>query len=276
MSCPAGFFRVLMLVSWVCAGSSAFAQSPPKNYAMDADKLQFTRIEWDAPLRGEDANAGEFDAYNDTVLHARQFTADELRTAGSRDVTFRDLVRPTGTDFQFKLLTIDGRLKRIRRIEPSLPLKAAGLKDLYECYVFPTYGSDPLCLLLTELPPGFEPSMDLNPSRNISFGAYYFKLIQYESAQPNPKNPERNVIRRAPLLISRGLVIPPEPSRDGSQPWREGFFPGLAVLVGGVIALGLGLTAWFRWGDRATKAKIEEHRQQKPFVEPVASPGNLD
>ena len=236
-------------------------------YVLDGDRRHFSLIDWDAPVRGEDRNPDEFEAYNDALLHARLFTTAELLGHASRDVTFRDLVVPTAKDFQFKLLALDGRLKRVRRLEPTKPLKAAGVTDLYECWIFPTAGSDPLCLLTLELPDGVEPAMDYKQSRAVQVAGYYFKLMQYESATPNPKTPERNVVRRAPLLIGRGFAVSPEPSRDGGAAWREGFLPGLLAVVGGVVAVALGITGWYRRGDRAVKAAVEARRDRNPFPE---------
>ena len=267
--------RLLLALTAVALGSAAppvHAQpaEPPKDrYALDADRLYFSRIDWDAPLRGEERNPDEFEAYNDTLKHALQFSTAELTARGSRDVTFRDLVLPVGRDFQFKLLTMDGRLKRVRRLEPTKALAAAGVKSLYESWVFPTNYSDPLCLLTIDLPDGVEPALEFNPTRSVTFAGYFFKLIQYESATPDAKNPDRNKVRRAPLLIGRGFTAAPLPSADGGRPWREGFLPGVLAVVGTVAAAAVGLTAWYRRGDRATKAILEARRDRNPFGVPA-------
>ena len=234
-------------------------------YDLDADRFHFSRVEWDAPVKSEDRNRDEFEAYNDTLTHAKQFTAEELIQAGNRDVTFKDLVKPVGRDFQFKLLTMEGRLKRLRRVEPTKPLLAAGFQNLYECWIFPKNGADPLCLLVSELPVGVEPAMDYTPAKNVTFACYYFKLMQYESAAPNPKDSTRNQIRRAPLLMGRSLAIEPEPVIDSGKVWREGFLPGLLAIGGAIVAAVLGLTLWFRRGDRSIRQSLENRRRQNPF-----------
>ena len=95
----------------------------------------------------------------------------------------------------------------------KLPKEVEGFQNLYECWIFPKNGADPLCLLVAELPPGIEPAMDYTPAKNVTFAGYYFKLMQYESAAPNPNEPTRNQIRRAPLLMGRSFVVVPEPER---------------------------------------------------------------
>ena len=177
------FFLVALTVclSGVVAPRAA-AQAD--KYALDGDRRHFSLIEWDAPVRSEERNPDEFEAYNDTLMHARLFTTAELLAHASRDVTFRDLVRPAAKDFQFKLIAMDGRLKRVRRIEPTKALAALGVANLYECWIFPTNGTDPLCLLTLDLPDGVEPTMAFNPTRSVQFAGYFFKLIQYSRPRP--------------------------------------------------------------------------------------------
>jgi hypothetical protein len=254
--------------------SKELPPDPTPSLTLNTDRAFYQRIEWDAPLRGEDQNWEEFEAYNDIVLNAKKFGPEQFFEAGLKDATFRDLVNPrTGQDFQFKVVSFEGRMKRLRRIEPSIPLKEAGIKDLYECWIFPHLGNDPLCLVIVDPPEGVSPSLSYEQSPSVKFGAYYFKLIQYESGIPSTKNKERNQIRRAPLMMSRGLIITANPRTDASKPWREGFLPGIATLVGGVFLVGCLLTVWFWRGDRKWQKLREERRNQNPFLE--ASGSNL-
>ena len=263
------FHRLCLVTSFILIAipNTSRSQPPLGKCELDADRFHFSRVEWDAPVKSEDRNRDEFEAYNDTMIHARQFTADELISAGNRDVTFKDLVKPVGRDFQFKLVTMEGRLKRMRRLEPTKPLLAAGFLNLYECWIFPKNGADPLCLLIAELPPSIEPAMDYTPTKNVTFAGYYFKLIQYESAAPNPKEPTRNQIRRAPLLMGRSFVVVPDPVIDSGKAWREGFLPGLLAIGGGIVTVTLGLTLWFRRGDRTLRQALDNRRSQNPFDE---------
>ncbi|MGL6073373.1 MAG: hypothetical protein ACRC8S_04320 [Fimbriiglobus sp.] len=258
-------------------GPKEATPEPINPLALNADRGFFQRIEWDAPLRGEDANWEEFEAYNETVLHARQFTSEQLFETGLKDATFRDLVNSrSGQDFQFKIVSFEGRMKRLRRIEPSAPLKKAGIKDLYECWIFPHLGADPLCLVLVDLPEGITPNLLYQQSPSVKFGAYYFKLIQYESGIPSAKNKDRNQIRRAPLMMSRGLIVTADNRPDAGKPWREGFLPGIATLVGGLFLFACLLTVWYWRGDRDWRKLREERRNQNPFPEASSSERGLD
>jgi hypothetical protein len=243
---------------------SATAQDPASKYALDTDRLFLQAVEDDAPVRGEAENPQEHEAYNAVLLHARRFPAAELEAAAEKGVSFRDLVAPVRRDFRYKLVYFEGRLARLRKLTPTRVLAEAGVTALYEGWVFPAGGSDPLCVLVTDPPPGVEPTGDLVPRRPVAVAGYSFKLIRYESRAADPKHPDRSVVRKAPLLMARGFTLLPEPPADTRQPWRTGFVPGVAAVVGGVVAVLVGLTVWFRHGDRAARQRLTQ--KENPFL----------
>lgn len=264
-------FAAVTALALACAAAPGQVAPPPAasadKYALDADRLFFGGVTWDAPQNAsEDANPGEYQAYNETLLHARKFGGDELLAAASRDVTFRDLVDPrTARDYQYKLLALQGRLVRVRRVAPTKPLADAGVANLYECWLFPLKAADPLCLLVSELPANVPVGPLLQPAVHVDFAGYYFKLTQYVSAQEKPDSPGQNVKRRAPLLMGRTFRVTAEPDSGRPDLWATGFPPSMMGLVGGVFAVGLALTWWFRRGDRAVKRTLEARRSLNPF-----------
>ena len=245
----------------------ALAQ-PADRFALDIDRLTFRGIDDDAPVRGEADNPLEFEAYNAVLLHARRFAADELSAAANRDVTFRDLVLPVRQDFRLKLVALDGRLLRLRKYEATKPLIAAGVPFLYEGWLVPDAGDAPLCFLATDPPAGLEPSHLYTPAVKVTAAGFSFKLMRYESAEPHPKDTTRPTVRKAPLLMGRSLILRPMPAvADVSDVWAGGVLPGLGLVVGGLAAVGFGLTAWSRYGDRAVRRELAARRQQNPFGE---------
>lgn len=243
----------------------ALAQ-PPVRYALDPDRLQFQGIDDDAPVRGEADNPLEFGAYNAVLLHARGFDSAELAAAANRDVTFRDLVLPVRQDFRLKLVRLDGRLLRLRKYEATRPLKDAGVPHLFEGWLYPDAGDAPLCFLSTDLPPGLEPSHKYTPTVPVTAAGFVFKLMRYESSEPHPTDRDRGRVRKAPLLMGRSLILRPRPP-EATDPWAAGFVPGIGAVVGGLLAVGFGLTAWYRQGDRPVKLTLSERRKQNPFAE---------
>jgi hypothetical protein len=243
----------------------------PDRIALDPDRLVFRGIEDDAPVRGQADNPQEFEAYNLVLTHAWQFAAEELAATANRDVTFRDLVAPSRQDFRLTLVRLDGRLLRLRKYPATKPLRAAGVQHLYEGWVFPDAGDSPLCFLATDPPDGLGPSQNYSPPVPVTAAGFVFKLMRYESAEPHPTDPARQVVRRAPLLMGRRLILrqlPPSPA-----PITGGLLPA----VGGVLALfaavGVGLTAWYRRGDRAVRAAVTDRRNENPFEDDRPSGG---
>jgi hypothetical protein len=237
---------------------------------LDTDKLNFSYVRDDTPVMSEKDNQQEFDAYNEVLIHARQFSIDELLTNAKTDVTFADLLNKTRRDFQFKLILIEGRLKRLRSLEPNRPLREAGITELYEGWIFPREAGihmhDPICVLLTELPPGLSPQMEYMPAKLVRFPGYSFKLMRYESQDPDVKNPGQGKVRRAPLIMGRTLIVDPDPDNDGGRPWRTVFVPGILlaiVVIGGAV---LFFSLYYNRGDKVYKTSQEERLKQNPFV----------
>jgi hypothetical protein len=260
--------RLAACLSWAAAlalGGPAAGQAPADKYKLDADRFEFTRVEDDAPVRSESQNREEYAAYNDALLHARQFPAAELEAHANRDVTFLDLVRPVRRDFQFQLLYFQGRLAKLRRLEPTRELASAGVTDLYEGWMFPANGSDPLCVLSTELPPGLTPSLGYDPWPPVAVAGYSFKLIHYESSEKDPRDASHYRVRRAPLLMAHSFTLLPQPDADGGRAWRTGFLPGMLGVLAGITVVVTALTVLFRRGDRAARRALESRRARNPF-----------
>ena len=246
---------------------AAFAQPPDPcaDTRIDPDRLHFRFVQDDAPVRHEGQNQQEFDAYNEVLLHAHRLPVATLERCANRDVTFLDLVKDVRKDYQFTLIYLEGRLKRLRRLEPTKPLAEAGVKDLYEGWMFPKDRADPLCVLVTELPPGLAPGHEFDPPRSVAVAGYSFKLIRYESSEPDPKRPEQGIVRRAPLVMGHAFTLLPEPEADAGASWRTAFLPGMLAIVGGVGLVVVALTWWFRRGDRSVRRELDARRSQNPF-----------
>lgn len=232
---------------------------------IDTDRLHFRYVRDDAPVQHEAQNRQEFEAYNEVLALAHSLPVEKLEKCADRDVTFADLVRDVRKDYQFKLLYFEGRLKRLRKLEPTKDLAEKGVKNLYEGWMFPKNGSDPMCVLITELPAGLEPSVEYPTPKSVTVAGYSFKLIRYESAEPDAKHPGQGRVRRAPLLMAHTFRVLPDEDTDGGKPWRTGFVPGILGLVGGISAVALGLTWWFRRGDRRVRTELAARKARNPF-----------
>jgi hypothetical protein len=234
----------------------------------DKNRAMFDRIEDASPVRSESQNPDEYAAYNFVLTYARSFTVAQLEAGARRDVTFRDLFNPIRKEFKLELVYFEGRLTRLRSIGPTRQLKDAGINELYEAWLFPSGQANPICVLITELPPGLRPQADLKrDTMNVPVGVagYSFKLMTYESAEPSAKDASRGKLRQAPLLMGRSFTLLPETGRNPSDDWYGTFLPGVIGVAGFIAAVSLGLALWYRRGDRGVKAVFEARRSENPF-----------
>ena len=233
--------------------------------------LQAMRGKDPSPLRTDVDDHDEYDAYNELVLHANQFTMAQLQEVARIDVSYGDLFAKTREDYRFELVTFQGRLKRLRKIESNDFLRERGIKVLYEAWIVPNNDTNPLCFLVTEKPEGVEPTLEFNPSHPVTASGYFFKLLEYESKEPSEKNKGKFLTRRAPLMMGKSLAVGPVEEIDGGGPWREVFLPALLTSLGLFTVFALGVTWYFRRGDRRS-IRILESKKPNPFLEGGADP----
>lgn len=212
-----------------------------------------------------DATWPELAAYNRVLLHASRFPAEELERYARTDVTFADLFGDARLDLRLKAVRFEGRLISLRRTDANPELRAAGVAHVFEGWLVPKDEprGNPVCVTFTEPLEGVEPVGRVD--RWVTFAGYSFKKMRYESMEPDPKNPKKNLDKYAPLLVGKRPVVRPDP-RDYTAPatwsafvqWVVG---GLVVMVGGAAAL----TWWYRGGDRAARRQIDAVRGKNPF-----------
>lgn len=237
---------------------------PRAKYLIDKERLYLKQVKDLVPIQSEDQSQGEFNAYNDIVLFARQFPTDEL-VANANEMLYGDLFTFSRKEYRFDLIKFEGRLKRVLKLPPNGPLKNAGIQELYEAWVYPGVSADPVCILLSELPDGLQPSVEYSPAHRVTVAGYYFKVIKYESAQKSKKNPDRNMLRVAPFIIGHSLVLKEPLNSSARKDWTLNFLPIFLGLIGFISLTTLGLTWWFRKGDQAAKEVIERQKQN-PFA----------
>lgn len=248
-------------------------------YAIDKRLMMFQKIRDDAIFPWTDTEPRQLAdlpddqleerAYDEVIRHARQFTTAELEQHARRDVQIKDLYTNGRLTYKLELLGFEGWLRRLRKAEPTETMKASGITDLYEAWVFPDGSADAaLCVFVTELPPGLAPQTSLKDtlSQRVSVAGYFFKLLRYESGMKSREEVGKNLTRRAPVLMGRSLTVLDEPAGAGTV-WRESFIP---LVVGGVglVAFALfGLSWYFRRGDAAVRREIQNKLTNNPFAD---------
>ena len=251
-------------------------ESGAAKYRIEKGLSMFAAIKDDAifpwadsgPRNLGDAPADEMEerAYDEVLRHARQFTAAELEAHARRDVGAKDLYTNGRASYKLELIYFEGWLRRLRRAEPTEILKASGVSDVYEAWIFPDGNIDPICVFITELPPGLAPQATPKDALNrwVSVGGYYFKTMRYESSQISREEMGKHLTRRAPVLMARSLTVQDEPPSGGAA-WRQSFLP---LVVGGVAAMAfaiIGLSWYFKRGDANLKRELDRNLTANPF-----------
>ena len=268
-------------LNWGCIPTKTLVQSAEvlrtvRRAAEYGVKVGEPEIDWPAMQARKD-NWEEGAAWDRVVLHARKFAPEAMEKAARRDVGFADLFEKNRLDYKLELVHVEGRLVRLRKLEkPSPRLTEAGVTVCYEAWIIPKDepSGHPVCVVVTELPEGLEPQ-PAAPGQKllnkwVTFAGYSFKLLWYRSNEMRKDDPSENQWKAAPLLIGRAVTLRDDPAGDPGYGWRTVFVP---AIVGGllvIVGVAVGLSWWFRRGDRRARAEVEAVRDRNPFGDGAA------
>lgn len=230
----------------------------------------FGKIADDAPMpvvTAQDDNWEELEAWNHVILHARQFSPEQLEQASLKKLTFGDLFKDVRRDHKLEVIHFEGQLVRLREFPATEKLKEAGIPVYYEGWLIPRNepAGNPICFAITELPAGLETQAPGRGLMNkwVAFDGYSFKLMRYDSAERDDK--EKSITKKAPFLIGRTVRMLNE-GKENVYGWDK-FVP---FVLGGLlflVLLAVALSWWFRRGDRVAKTEIDAVRHKNPFDE---------
>jgi hypothetical protein len=243
------------------------AKPPPEpteaeRVRLDTDPLLgFRNIEDDAPPRSADQNEDEHRAFNYTLAHAHKIPVEVL-ARHSQPVELANLIYPIHQDYLRELIHVEGRLVRLSEMKPTSFLRETEkVQTLYEGWLIPHGEEYPVCIVFTELPNGLKPGRKLD---NVwaSFDGYFFKLIHYETGEKI--GPNRYQARKAPWLLGHSPQLQPPPPEETGMSFAD-LVPLIIALLLGVVGVALGLTLWFRRGDRAVRDTLAQAQSTNPF-----------
>lgn len=158
--------------------------------------------------------------------------------------------------YRGKVLGFEGRLKRLRRLEVPENLKKEGVPSLYEGWVFgPTRGSHPYCVIVTYLPERLKPAEELDAW--VSFSGYFYKLYRYRAGDGSDRD--------TPMFIGPTFVLSKGPvqaaSGEMAVPLKALIW--LTGIIGGIFLIIVGVSWWYRRGDRAFQDKLQTLRAEQ-------------
>jgi hypothetical protein len=208
-------------------------------------------------------NVDEQYAFSRVLYQASRISAEAFRRGAREDLTYAHLMEQPSR-YRGQVVRVQGTLRQLRRYDPPLTAKEAGVANLYEGWIFGShYGTQPWCVVFTDLPPGLKVGDGLNVT--VSADGYFFKRYRYRSRGSSKGKP----LPEAPLLIGRTLTLPKAlaEAEEADNDWRSALLPVFLVLLGASLAVAIGLGLWYRRGDKRVHARLEA-AARRPFVLP--------
>jgi hypothetical protein len=223
---------------------------------------------------GHDISIGlpETVAYSNIVAMAYYTSPAAFRQAARRDLTYAQVFAEPHL-YRGEVIHIEGRLKRLSRLEPPIEAKAQGVTDLYEAWIFnDVYGMNPFCALFTQLPMGLS---DLVGEKKIqgfvevAFDGYFYKKFRYKAADSR-----EHTARDAPVFIGRTLTVRslPEPTPAAPDEMSSQVLTLFLGIVAFTVVVVAALTWWFRRSDERVRRRLQAGRYRE-FVPPPPEDG---
>jgi hypothetical protein len=191
--------------------------------------------------------------YWQAVFHASRIGAAVFAkdSQKNRYVTFGHLYYEPAK-YRGRVVHVEGRLLRLKRLDPPLHAQLRGLKELYEAWIATDQpGAHPVCAIIAHRPEGLEPGDQLN--RNVAVDGYFFKRYRYISGRLDKEGnnqPLSTVLIIGPTIALRGGQSAAQPfALAAIWPWVVGFGAVVAAVLGAMIW-------WLRRSDRLVRARL--------------------
>jgi hypothetical protein len=258
-------------------GQTPKPEGPPPEERPEEERVKlypdddiFKYVEDDAPIayRGQKvldakkdfAAAQELKAYDYVLAFASKQKPELMAKYATRDVPYPSLFKPIRQDYLRELMHFEGRLALLIKVKATEGLRGLDNIDwLYEAWIYPKGHSEPLCLMVSELPPGVEPGEDKNI--NVAFDAYLFKLFHYESRGAKAGEAGKNQWRRAPLFLGKTFENKGS-ANDVGPTYTDNMLLtivlGLCAIAGTVAVLGWWLKRGGRYVEEERRRRLEE------------------
>jgi hypothetical protein len=153
------------------------------------------------------------------------------------------------------IVPVKGRMIRLRKWEAPRLAQENGVKYFWEGWVVgPTAKRNPYCIVFVTLPEGLKEAEKMD--QPIRFYGYYIKRFRYDAEDAK---------RETHLLVGPTVILDKAP--PAAEPANTGIFSQhvlLATAAGcfGITMLIVGLTLWFRRGDRKVHSRLASLRDK--------------
>jgi hypothetical protein len=238
------------------------------------ERRYLDRVRDRQPLPAEfivsDAGREEAFAYIDAVSKASRRKSSAFAKNVDGGVTYAHVMNQPQV-YRGKVVRIEGTVRRVRKLEPMLMLRQAGVKELYEVWMLRDKIGEPnpAVLLCTSLPPGVTPSEDVQPELRGSFVGYFFKVYRYKS--PDTLKPKE--FRICPMMIGYLVPRPAEAAGRAKSSYQDMVLPGILLVLLASIVFVLVMTYVFRRADSRVRSRIGAVTTSYAHLPEPADPG---
>jgi hypothetical protein len=252
---------LLLMMAMSAAGLSQLSASFENVPALEAVLLSSVRddtpfgnwqqaMPWEIPAEAKD----EHTAYWQAVINAARTTPTVFAQAAeqNRQLTFGHCYSEP-SKYRGQVLHLEGRLARLKQLDPPNSAKKDGVAVLYEAWIYLDQpGTHPVCVILPQKPDGIEPGENLN--RRITVDGYFFKRYRYLSGRLDAAG--NNIALNTILLIAPTLLPKERPVATASAGLGQAWL-WLGCIAGAGVVLILAMTWWFRHNDRQIQTHVQ-------------------
>jgi hypothetical protein len=209
-----------------------------------------------------DDKMNEYFAYNEALVNSFNTPIDAFAKSAKENahVVFAHLYNEP-KKYRGKVIGIEGRLVRLRRWDAPKEAVKKNVLHVWEGWVFGrTQGIHPYCINIVMLPEGLREAEKLD--QWVTFYGYFFKKMRYRS--------EDGKDRDTPLLVGPSVILqnPPGAAKapDVASPLSVELLWTIIGFILGVAGLLIGLTWWYKRGDRrfqSQRARLQEQQAQE-------------
>jgi hypothetical protein len=268
----------------ICSGLAFATPSHAQDPTFTSDFLSRV-VDGEGMLPARWRNREEVLAYEQLVLHARQFPPAVLSRSARHDLRLPLLLGPDKANYRGALIHLEGSLRLLETMELSAGLTgmAEGLTNVYRGWIaLDGYKDDlgpVLCAVdFTELPTGLTAANAVD--RHVTVDGYFFKVMKYDTREAAPAGvtvhaPEGKVARLAPLLVARSIQVQTSAATAANSLWEvpAAVVTGAILLILAAGAAWLAVSWWLKREDARVRARLQRLRPRAFANESAADAG---
>lgn len=194
--------------------------------------------------------------YNQALVNAFYYPLEAFRESAAEHehIKFAHLWNEPNIH-RGKVISVTGRLYRLRKYEAPQPAQDDGVKYLYEGWVFAEpKGSHPYCIIFPIKPDSLPIAEKMD--RTVTFYGYFLMRYKYRAQKGDLETP---------LLIGPTVVPLANPPSASSEmtPFPVFALVMVAVILAGIVAGIMVISWWFRRGDSRVQSRLDDLQDRR-------------